>query len=137
MTDTLQCRTCQREKPLKHFKKLGSAMVARSPTGRTHSHDCDACRLEQRAERKASRDAQASAEGEQTEAEANQEPDTRPQLCVGAALGFDVALDGTDFHISQVNGDVTAVIVLAAHELRALWEFAEGQAKRQMAEVAA
>lgn len=119
------CPDCQKTKSLDEFWRLSPPIAKKA--GRTHSERCRACI---KASRKP-RGAKSEPEPESTE------PDTRPRLTVGLALGFDVVLDGHDFHVTQTNGDATTTHIYGAHELRVLWEFAERQAAQQAAAAAA
>ncbi len=121
MSKSKTCADCGQKKPVDAFWKL-APHIAKKGGGETHSKRCLECI-------KASRKPRAS-KGEEEE-ETPPEADTRPRLTVANSLGFDVVLEGVDFHITQTNGDDTVTVILAPHELRELWDFAEGMAKSQ------
>lgn len=120
-----QCRRCAETKALTEFN--------RAPTvfgGDGYTKDCKDCRALIRQERKAAAEGGGSEQQQEVE-------ETRPHLSVPWTLGFRVVVEGVEFHITQTNGDTESTVILAAHELRALWEFAQAQVSSSLPAAAA
>lgn len=123
MSKQLTCETCGQKQPADQFRKLNELMARNS--GRSHSKDCATCRAARRAEKRAEREAAAVEEVEDTPVPEGW------RMSVARSLGISVTYDGADFVVTQDAGDgKTTTMWLAPHEVRQLFEFAQGLARQ-------
>lgn len=116
MSEPKVCRSCGNPKPLDAFSKAPARFG-----GDGRRKDCKECHALKR----------ATQAGEEVSSapESPAEAPEFPSVQVANSLGFDAQYDGTDFIVSQKNGEDEHTVILAPHELKRLWEFAEGLAK--------